>query len=132
MRTNRFLKWEKKLKTIFDEIDVELEHLYRDRFKLHPNRSHEGSTASPHMDGLFNVGAAYSAGFGSTWGPGYVVDIRVSTLEKVPDEIALEMRDTVQTLLIKKLPTIFPNKELHVDKEKNYLRIHGDLSVDNE
>jgi len=81
------------------------------------------------MDGLFNVGASYSAGFGSRFGPGYVVDTRLSTLQRVPKKLKLELRDQVQAMLIEKLPAAFPGKHLHVDKERSHLRIHGDLSL---
>ncbi len=130
MRHRKAKAWELRLKTVFDEIDAKLEKKYRGTFPLHPNRSVEGSTSSPHMDGLFNVGASYSAGFGSKLGPGYVVDIRISTLKRVPRELKLELRDYVQELLLQKLPTAFPGKSLHVDKERKHLRIHGDLSLD--
>ncbi|WP_372795319.1 hypothetical protein [Pontiella sp.] len=130
MRTNEAIAWEKRLKGIFDEIDKALEAQYRGRFNLHPSRPEEGRTSNPEMDGLINVGASFSAGFGSAFGPGYVVDIRISTLSRIPAEVKLEMRDTVQAMLLEKLPQVFPGRTLHVDKERNHLRIHGDLSLD--
>jgi len=130
MRHRKAKDWEKRLKTVFDEIDLELESAYGERFDLHPSRPEHGVTSSREMDGLFNVGASYSAGFGSRLGPGYVVDIRLSTLQRIPKNLKLELRDRVQAMLIEKLPTAFPGKELHVDKEHKHLRIHGDLSLD--
>lgn len=129
MRDIRAIEWEKRLKSVFDEIDAELEDVYSDRFSLHPSRSPEGTTSNPEMDGLFNVGATYSAGFGSKLGPGYVVDIQLSTLEHVPFKLKLELRDRVQEMLRQKLPEAFPGKQLFVEKELNHLRIHGDLSL---
>lgn len=130
MRHHRATEWEKHLKSVFDEIDAELEDLYGDRFRLHPARSPEGTTSNPEMDGLFNVGASYSAGFGSKFGPGYSVDIQWSTLERIPAELRSEIRDRVQQMLREKLPAAFPGRQLHVDREHNHLRIHGDLSLD--
>ena len=130
MRHRKAKDWEQRLKQVFDEIDIELERCYGGRFDLHPARREHGSTSSREMDGLFNVGASYSAGFGSQYGPGYVVDIRLSTLERVPETLRNELRDRVQALLIQKLPSAFPGRELHVDRERNHLRIHGDLSLD--
>lgn len=130
MRHHRAKAWEKRLKNLFDEIDLELEDRYGDRFSLHPARAEKGTTSNPEMDGLFNVGASYSAGFGSRFGPGYVVDIRVSTLQRVPKALKMELRDAVESMLAAKLPSAFPGKALHVDKERNHLRIHGDLSLD--
>lgn len=130
MRHRKAKEWEKKLKRVFDEIDRQLELKYGDRFSLHPSRSGKGATSNPEMDGLFNVGASYSAGFGSVFGPGYVVDIRLSTLERIPDELDVELRERVQAMLTDKLPKAFPGKKLQVDKERDHLRIHGDLSLD--
>ena len=118
------------MKRVFDEIDAELERAYAGRLDLHPARPERGSTSNPEMDGLFNVGASYSAGFGSHYGPGYVVEIRVSTLDRVPEELRAALRDRVQELLTEKLPIAFPGKALQVDRERNHLRIHGDLSLD--
>ncbi len=130
MRHQKAKDWEQKLKHVFDTIDVELETLYGKQFNLHPSRPQHGTTSNREMDGLFNVGASYSAGFGSKFGPGYVVDIRLSTLQRIPNELKRELRDRVQTQLIEKLPIAFPGKELFVDPEGSHLRIHGDLSLD--
>ena len=129
MRHIKAKEWEKRLKGVFDQIDAELEAAYGDRFDRHPARAAHGSTSNREMDGLFNVGASYSAGFGSRFGPGYVVDIRLSTLQRIPKELKLELRDKVQALLCERLPAAFPGKQLHVEKERRHLRIHGDLSL---
>ena len=130
MRHRKAIEWEQRLKAAFDEIDVELEHDYGDRFSLHPSRSPEGRTSNPESDGLFNVGASYSAGFGSALGAGYVVSIRLSTLESVPSELKIELRERVQEMLRERLPYVFPGKSLEVALEGHHLRIVGDLSLD--
>jgi len=130
MRTAKVREWELRLKSVFDTIDRELESQYRDQFIRHPSRPAEGQTSNPEMDGLINVGASFSAGFGSAYGPGYVVEIRISTLNRVSQDVKNKMRDQVQRLLQEKMPQVFPGQELLVDKERNHLRIHGDLSLD--
>jgi len=130
MRHRKATAWELRLKKVFDEIDARLEDQYGDRFKRHPARPAEGKTSNPEMDGLFNVGASYSAGFGSSYGPGYVVDIRLSTLQRIPDPLREELRGRVHEWLSDLLPDAFPGKTLHIDKEGSHLRIHGDLSLD--
>ena len=130
MRHQKAIEWEKRLKSVFDEIDAELENDYGGMFSRHPARAPDGGTSNPEMDGLFNVGASFSAGFGSRFGPGYVVNIQLSTLEHVPGKIKTALRDHVQALLIEKLPVAFPGKDLRVDQELRHLRIHGDLSLD--
>lgn len=129
MRHIRAKEWELRLKKIFDEIDAELETEYANQFDRHPARPARGRTSNPEMDGLFNVGASYSAGFGSRLGPGYVVDIRISTLQRVSKELKFDLRDKVQAMLKEKLPTAFPDNELQVSKERKHLRITGDLSL---
>lgn len=130
MRHTKATAWEHQLKEVFDEIDAELEQRYANRFALHPARPPEGTTSNPEMDGLFNVGASYSAGFGSKFGAGYVVDIRISTLERIPHALLDELRNEVQKMLQEKLPSTFPRKELRVERERSHLRIVGDLSLD--
>ncbi len=129
MRHIKAKEWEKRLKGVFDQIDAKLEAAYGERFDRHPARSPKGATSNPEMDGLFNVGASYSAGFGSKIGPGYVVDIHLSTLQRIPKKLKLELRDNVQAMLAEKLPAAFPGKQLHIAKERSHLRIHGDLSL---
>lgn len=130
MRSKEAKEWELKLKDVFDEIDRVLESEYGDRFQRHPNRPAEGRTSNPEMDGLFNVGASFSAGFGSKLGPGYVVDIRMSTLSHQPGALKSELRDRVKVLLEERLPAAFPGKNLKVHTEHKHLRIIGDLSLD--
>lgn len=130
MRGTKVIEWEQRLKKVFDEIDAILEKEYANRLSRHPARPKHGKTDNREMDGLFNVGASFSAGFGSEIGPGYVVDIRISTLDQVPEKLKTELRDKVQLLLREKLPAAFPDTKIFVEKERNHLRIHGDLSLD--
>ena len=124
------MQWEETLKSVFDAIDAELEAEYGRNYSLHPSRPNRGVTANPEDDGLFNVGAAFSAGFGSEYGPGYVVEIRVATLKKVPETVREEIKKKVFQGLGNRLPKAFPGKALHVSEENGLIRIHGDLSLD--
>jgi hypothetical protein len=130
MRSREAMRWEETLKGVFDTLDHELEAEYGARYTLHPSRPAHGITANPEDDGLFNVGAAFSAGFGSKYGPGYVVEIRLSTLKNVPDTVRNEIKAKVFQGLKKRLSLAFPGKELHVSEENGLIRIHGDLSLD--
>lgn len=125
------MQWEKRLKTVFDEIDRELEDAYGARWPLHPSRPAEGKTSNPEHDGLFNVGAAFSTGIGSKHGPGYTVEIRISTLKNVPGNVRKKIKAQVFQALETKLPDAFPGKKLYVSEEENTgaIRIHGDLSL---
>lgn len=130
MRHPKAHAWEKQLKTVFDEIDHELEAKYGAKWMRHPARPKRGSTPNPAADGLFNVGAAFSAGYGSTNGPGYTVEIRLSTLQKVAEDVRDQIEQEVFQALQAKLPSAFPGKELTVAEDKGLIRIYGDLSLD--
>lgn len=129
-RDSRVSAWEKKLKGLFDEIDHLMEDRYGDRYPLHPSRPERGATANPAADGLFNLGAAFSAGFGSQHGRGYTVSIRLSTLARVPPAVMEQMEEEVVELLKEKVPTAFPNRDIQVERDGHIFKIFGDLSLE--
>ena len=129
MRHHKAMQWEKRLKAVFDEIDHELEANYGTRWPLHPSRPKHGATSNPEHDGLFNIRAAYSSGIGSKHGPGYTVEIRLSTLKNVPADIRNQIKAQVFQTLGKKIPAAFPGKALEVSEDRGMIRIHGDLSL---
>jgi hypothetical protein len=130
MRHHKAMQWEKRLKAVFDEIDHELEAQYGQRWPLHPSRPEKGTTSNPEHDGLFNIGAAFSSGIGSEYGPGYTVEIRISTLKNVPAEVRRKIKEQVFQCLENKLPAAFPGKDLSASEDNGVIRIHGDLSLD--
>lgn len=124
-------RWDAKLKSVFDEIDRELESVDGLRHvPLHPVRPAAGTTSNPEDDGALEIGASYTAGFGSKYGPGYVVGIRVATLESVSPEAYRLLEETVVEKLRQKLPAAFPGANLSVDRDGSVYKIHGDLSLD--
>jgi len=124
----RFNSLDKTLKRIFNEVDEALEDQYGGDFTLHPARTPRGGTANPSSNGLFNVGASFSAGYGSELGRGYVVEIHMSTLENVPSAVRDEIEQKVMEMLRDKLDETMPDKELFVEKDGSVVKIHGDLS----
>ncbi len=129
MRSARLEKWEGRLKEIFNRIDDYLEEKYGHLYRLHPVRPHRGATSSKEHDGLFNVGSSFSAGFGSEYGPGYVVEVRFATLSKVPRQIREQIEEEVAQILRKELPGHFPGKKLKVVRDGRVYKIYGDLSL---
>lgn len=129
LRHHKAMAWERKLKELFDRIDGYLEDRYGKQYPLHPARSRRGETASPSADGLFRVGASFSAGYGSKLGPGYVVDVHMVTLSNVPKGVREEIQDEVARKLQKWLPETFPGKTLKVQRDGPVYKIHGDLSL---
>ncbi|MBL7076028.1 MAG: hypothetical protein ISS31_01025 [Kiritimatiellae bacterium] len=129
MRHPKALKWERKLKEVFRRIDQRLEDEYGDRYPLHPARPKEGATANPAYDGLFNIGASFSGGFGSEHGAGYVVNVQMATLERVDDDVREEIEQRVAQALEAELPKTFPHRHLRVSRDGHTFKIHGDLSL---
>jgi len=125
----KVIRWEKQLKKVLDEIDDYLEDYYGRMYPLHPNRAYRGTTSNKEHDGLFNIGASFTAGYGSNFGRGYIVDVEMITLENVPSEVRKKIeKDVIEKLKIK-LPDFFPGRNLSIDFDKNVIKIHGDLSL---
>ena len=121
--------WEAKLRAVFDEIDDALEEKYGRLFPLHPARPRRGTTSSREQDGLFNIGASFTAGYGSRRGRGYVIDVDMVTLSAVPADVRTLVLSDVVAMLRAKLPEAFPNRELDVEQDGTVFKITGDLSL---
>jgi hypothetical protein len=129
VRHPKTVKWERKLKQVFRRIDHRLEAEYGDRYPLHPARPRKGATANPAHDGLFNIGASFSGGFGSEHGAGYVVNVHMVTLERVDADVREEIEQRVAEELTAELPKAFPDRHLKVSRDGHTFKIHGDLSL---
>jgi hypothetical protein len=123
------VEFDAQMKKLFDEVDDFLEHLYGDKYPLHPSRPPYGETANPEADGLFNIGADFTLGFGSETGRGYIVDLSISTLDKVDENVRNEIYDAASQKIKELLPVYFPQRELTVRRDKNQYKIQGDFSL---
>ena len=70
-----------------------------------------------------------SAGYGSKRGPGYVVEVRMVTLTRVPQFIRDQIEQDAAERLREELPKEFPDKELRVERDGSVYKIHGDLRL---
>jgi len=122
-------EFDDRLKRLFDEVDHYIEDRYGDRYALHPVRPLRGETANPEMDGLFNIGANFTPGFGSELGRGYLIDVAMSTLEKVAEDARREIYEAAAEKVQELLPLHFPERELSVRRDKNHFKIQGDFSL---
>ena len=133
---NRVERWEARLKKVFDEIDAELEGAAAKgaggRMRLHPVRMPAGMTSNPEDDGLYEVGANFTAGIGSEHGAGYAVRVRIATLDHVEASEQERLEALVAEKLREKLPGAFPGKDLRVERDVSGWKIVGDLSLDGE
>jgi hypothetical protein len=128
----RLAEFEAKLKRLFDEVDDKLEDRYGSDYSLHPSRPPRGRTSSKAHDGLFNIGASFTAGFGSQIGRGYVVQVDMVTLERVPEETREKIEEEVVALVRERLPRYFPGRTLEVSRDRNVFKIHGDIRLTEE
>jgi hypothetical protein len=123
------VEFDDRLKKLFDEVDDYIEDLYGGRYALHPVRPGRGETANPEADGLFNIGANFTPGYGSELGRGYIIDIAMSTLEKVDEDVRSEIYEAVAEKVKELLPLHFPERELTVRRDKNHFKIQGDFTL---
>lgn len=121
--------FEKRLKSIFDRIDAYLEDRYGTLFPRHPSRPARGETCDSAQDGLFGIGASFSAGFGSSYGRGYVVELRIATLSHVDEPLRQRIIEEAVNMLQKLLDEEFKGRGLKVVQDGTVYKIVGDLSL---
>jgi len=129
MRHPKLVEFEKRLKKLFDEVDAYLEERYGGLYPLHPARAETGSTSNPEHDGLFNVGASFSPGFGSSLGKGYVIQVEMITLAPVHEEKREAILQDAASRIEELLGVYFPERTLQVDRDGTVFKIHGNLSL---
>lgn len=129
MQHSSLRHFERRLRDLFDEIDEHLENIYGSRYQLHPSRAPRGATSRSTSDGLFNVGATFTPGYGSNYGRGYVVQVDMVTLDRVPASVREEIEQEVADMVEERLESYFPDRELTVDRDRNSYKIHGDLRL---
>ena len=123
------MEWDNRMKEMFDRIDRILEERYGGRWNLRRNRPERGATSNPEADGLFNVGAVFTPGYGSELGRGYLVDIVLASEEKISPEAREEIEQFVRDLLSEFLPVYFPDRKLSVDRDGSRYKIHGETGL---
>lgn len=121
--------WEDALQRVLSFADRELEARHGRRWALHPARPAAGTAANPQYDGLFRVTAAFTAGFGSSLGPGYSLRTEIATLAAVPAADRAAVEEEAVALVREGLAREFPGRDLRVDRDGSSWKIHGDLSL---
>ncbi|MDR1894672.1 MAG: hypothetical protein LBQ61_08340 [Spirochaetales bacterium] len=125
----RTIEFEETLRTALLTLDAYLEDRWGEAFPLHPARPPRGQTSGGEMDGLFNVGASFTPGFGSRLGRGWAVDIHLATLAQVSPEVRRAIQEEARVKLVEELARVFPGRRLLVEEDGGALKIHGDLSL---
>jgi hypothetical protein len=129
MRGRAVETFEKRLKQMFDRIDDELEDRWGGEYPLHPSRPARGEAVNKELDGLFNIGASFSAGYGSEHGRGYVIEIRLVTLSTIEEAVWDDIRAYCARRITELLPEYFPERNLELLQDGNTFKIVGDLSL---
>lgn len=129
MKHPNLVEWEETLKKVVDNLDDVLEDQFGNQYQLHPARPVRGKTSNKSQDGLFSITAQFSLGIGSQKGKGYIIDIHLSTLENVPDEIYDKIEDVAIARIRQYLNVHFPGKKLSVEKDGRVIKLFGDLSL---
>ncbi len=125
----KIIEFDNRMKKLFDEVDNFIEDLYGERYSLHPTRPARGETSNPEADGLFNIGANFTPGYISELGRGYIIDVSISTLDKVDDNARHEIYEATAEKVKELLPLHFPERELIVRRDGNHFKIQGDFSL---
>ena len=121
--------FEAALDGVLADADRALEARWGGRWPLHPARPAAGQAANPRYDGLFRVTAAFTAGYGSERGPGYLLRTEPATLARVPDAERVALEDEAAALVRDGLARAFPGRALHVARDGGVYKIYGDLSL---
>lgn len=125
----KMIQFEDTMVALFKRIDGLLEDKYHGRWQLSHNRPVRGETANPLADGLFDVGAFFTPGYGSAHGRGYLVKIDVKTRETVTQDERAAIEQQVYDALQSLLPKFFPDRELSVVRDGASFKIVGDFNL---
>jgi hypothetical protein len=125
----KLVEFNTQLERLFHEVDEAIEEHWERSFSPHPNRPAKGETGNPEMDGLFEIAPDFTPGIGSEKGRGYLVSLRVATLDKVTPEQFEFLMEEAALLVKKKLPLFFPGRALEVVRDGKRFKIIGDFSL---
>ncbi|WP_304221380.1 hypothetical protein [Gracilinema caldarium] len=121
--------FENQLKALFNEVDHQLEDRWGNLYAVHPNRPRRGETADPEMDGLFEVAADFTPGIGSEMGRGYIISLRVATLDRLDPAQFEALMEEAAGIVKQLLPRYFPERSLQVVRDGKRFKIVGDFSL---
>jgi hypothetical protein len=129
MQHHKLDELDRKMKALFDETDDYLEDTYGGEYPLHPARPARGETANKSSNGLFNIGAAFTPGYGSEHGRGYVVDVDMATLAAVSPAREREIEEEAAAYIRSRLPEYFPERRIELKKDGKSFKIVGDFRL---
>ena len=120
---------EKKLSLLCQALDNHLEDKYGEHYNIHPNRLKRGKGANPSFDGLFSTSLAFTLGYGSKYGRGYVMNVEIRTLDKVSQYDMADIKADAFSFVRQHLKTYIPEHELEIVQDGDLMKIVGDFSL---
>ena len=88
-----------------------------------------GRAARVAYDGLFSTGVKFTLGYGSEAGKGYLVDVEISTLDRVEPQQRARIEEDAVRFLSEHLKDFFPERDLRIVKDGKVYKIVGDFSL---
>ena len=120
---------EEKMAQMCQALDNHLEDIYGDHYRLHPNRLRRGKGSNPSFDGLFSTSLAFTLGYGSEYGRGYVVNVEIRTLDKVSQYDSMKIQAEAFSFISRNLKKFIPDQDLKIVQDGNLMKVIGDFSL---
>jgi hypothetical protein len=120
---------EEKMAQLCQALDNHLEDIYGDHYRLHPNRLRRGKGSNPSFDGLFSTSLAFTLGYGSQYGRGYVVNVEIRTLDKVSQYDSTKIQAEAFSFISQNLKKFIPDQDLKIVQDGNLMKVVGDFSL---
>ncbi len=120
---------EEKMAQLCQALDNHLEDIYGDHYRLHPNRLRRGKGSNPSFDGLFSTSLAFTLGYGSQYGRGYVVNVEIRTLDKVSQYDSTKIQAEAFSFISQNLKKFIPDQDLKIVQDGNLMKVIGDFSL---
>jgi hypothetical protein len=99
-------------------------------YTRHLARPAHGVTANRRYDGPLHITTSFTVGFGSSHGPGYVLNCGFATLESVSADDRAMMEEAALAMIHERLPKAFPGRDVRIERDGEVWKITGDLSLD--
>ncbi len=120
---------ENELANLCGNLDNHLEDKYGQKYRIHPNRLKRGAGSNPRFDGLFSTSIAFSLGYGSKSGRGYIVEVDIRTLDRVTEEDRQKILEDAFDYIKDNLKIYLPERELDIVRDGDVMKIVGDFSL---
>ena len=120
---------EDRMSLLCQELDNHLEDVFGTRYTIHPNRLKRGQGSNPIYDGLFSTSMAFTLGYGSKYGRGYVMNVEIRTLDRVSQYDMADIKADAFSFVRQNLKTYIPEHELDIVQDGPVMKVIGDFNL---